>query len=64
MMKPRVFAGAIRRAARVFVRVVYNPDVDIFIQVPKTSARLILDEVRDTGSEVDAVERRDGLYIG
>ena len=64
MMMQREFAGAIRRAKRVFVRVIYNPDVDIFIQVPKTSARIILDEVRGTDTLVDATERRDGLYIG
>jgi len=48
----------------VYVFVRYSADDGVFIEVPKTCARLIVNEVRGTDVTVDADERADGLYIG
>jgi len=63
-MRARQVGGALRRAKRVYVFVRYSADDGVFIEVPKTCARLIVNEVRGTDVTVDADERADGLYIG
>jgi hypothetical protein len=59
------FASCIRQAPSVFVWVTAFQHDGIYIQVPKTSARLILDEARQAKiNEIEADMRSDGLYIG
>ena len=69
-MTAREVGGALRRAKDVFVYVAYNDDDGLYISVPKTSARLIVDRVRDATDErgdpigiAAHVDDRD-LYIG
>lgn len=69
-MTARQLGGAIRRAKTVFVYVSYNDDDGVYISVPKSSARLIVDRARDC-MDVDggrilvaAHERSGDLYIG
>jgi hypothetical protein len=68
----RKLAGAIRRARRVFLYVVYNEaGSGVYVEVPKTLARTIVlhmsdgDVDRDDAATADVEEARGGvLYIG
>jgi hypothetical protein len=60
------FASAIRQARDVFVFVRYRSEDGIDLRIPKTEAKLLLDEARETGvTEIDAHFDDDGcLHIG
>jgi hypothetical protein len=63
----RKLAGEIRRAHRVFVYVEYGTRAGdgVYIEVPKTSARLIVTHMRAEGGVIAKIDnKRDGLYIG
>jgi len=62
----RKLAGAIRRAKRVYVYAVYNEDGDgVYLEVPKTIARGVVEHMSETEGRVAAVnDARGVLYIG
>jgi hypothetical protein len=61
----RKLAGAIRRAKRVYVYVVYNEAGDgAYVLVAKTVARAVVEHARDFGHTAAISETRGDLYIG
>jgi hypothetical protein len=60
------FASCIRQAKTVYAWVPYHRDDGVYIQIPKTSARLILEDARETEMVEIHADMRGGadLYIG
>lgn len=59
------FASCIRQARDIYVWVPYHKDDGVYVQVSKTSAKLILEDAREGNViEILADMRADGLFIG
>lgn len=64
-MRPRELGGELRRAKAVYVWVSYWPGCGCYLQVPKATAREIVDDAKEEERDVYAFTDDEGdLHIG